>query len=222
MIAGNPTLFEVIPGVKTPAFRLGSALRPESTLQFADTVFAFLPGITEVQSQQIVAANPTLFVSAPKATLPALQLSADFGPHTAITIPEGISLHPSDAHAALARYSSGPRGACSLMLNYHPASIIPSTLSKLLGVDASTLTWLLAMTGVDLFSSDISKALQAGVAASAEALWPLTSLIGKVIPLKVMLRSGGYGADDLKFIYHNRTIFGIADFNKLTIADVRK
>jgi hypothetical protein len=222
MIAGNPALFEAVPGATTPRFRLTSALRPGAALQFADTVFAFLPGVTGAQSQQIVAANPALFVSVPSATPPALQLSAVFGPNTAVAIPGGISLDPLAANAALVGYSSGAGGAGAAVLTYHPINIIPSALSKLLSVDTAMLTGLLALTGVDLSSADIFQALQAGAGAPVAALGPLTSLIGKVIPLKALFAVGGYTADDLSFIQQNGAIFGIADFNKLTIANVRK
>jgi hypothetical protein len=222
MITGNPALFAAIPDANPPAFRLTPAFRPGTALQFTDTVFAFLPGVTDLQSQQIVAANPALFAPVPNTTPPALQLSAGFGPDTVITIPDGISLLPADANAALVKYSNDALLAGAFVLTYHPANVIPSALAGLLGVDAKMLASLLAMTGVDLSSADIFQALEAGANAPVAALAPLTSLIGKVIPLKVLFAAGGYGTDDLTFIQQNVTIFGIADLNALTIANVRK
>jgi Tc toxin complex TcA C-terminal TcB-binding domain/Neuraminidase-like domain len=221
MIAGNSSLFQTVPGAIVPTFTLTPALRPGTALQFSDTVFAFLPGVTEAQSQQIVAANPTLFVSSPNVTPPALQLSAVFGPETTITIPDGISLDAEDTRAALLRYSDGAGGAGAVVLNYHPVNIIPSALSKLLGVDVGIMTQLFTMTGVDLSSPDIFQALQAGAASQVAPLGPLASVIGKVIPLKVLFAGGGYTADDATFVQQNASIFGIADFNKLKIANVR-
>ncbi len=219
MIAGNPGLFEPVPGSATGQFRLTSALRPGTALQFADTVFAFLPGITEAQSQQIVAANPTLFTT---ATAPALQLTAVFSPGSAIVIPDGISLAPADANAALVRYSGGAGGAASAVLNYHPMNIIPSALSTLFAIDAGVLTGLLSMTGADLSSPGIFQALQAGANAPSSTLGPLASVIATAIPLKVLFGGGQDTADDLTFIQQNPGIFGIADFNALNIANIRK
>jgi hypothetical protein len=71
MIVGNPAFFELVPGAAPTAYRLTPAYLPGTAVQFTDTVFGFLPGISATQSQQIVAANPTLFTAGP-----ALQLSA--------------------------------------------------------------------------------------------------------------------------------------------------
>ena len=139
MVAGNPALFEAVVGAPTPTYRLTSTFSPETTLAFADTVFSFLPGITSDQSQQIVAANPTLFTAAANSGPQALTLSASFSPTTAIAIPDGIVLDPSDAVAALAKYSSDATAASALAMTYHPANVIPSALAGLLSVDAGLL-----------------------------------------------------------------------------------
>jgi hypothetical protein len=270
MIAGNSTLFQAVPDAATPTFRLTSALRPGTALQFSDTVFAFLPGVTEQKSQQIVAANPTVFTSVANATPRTLQLSATFGPETAITIPNGISLSSADAKAALVRYSAGLGGAASALLRYHPIEVIPSSLSGLLGVDAATLTVLILLTGVDLSSAQIFQALQAGAAPAAVASAtpapagpepataapttpvpaaaapatptpaaaasatpaaaasapaapdPLTSLIQQIVPLKVLVATFGFSVDDLNYIQQNGQLFGIANFNTVSVANVRK
>src|SRR5262249_38527243 len=131
IIAGNPAVFEAVPDASPPAFWLTPAFRPGTPLQFTDTVFAFLPGVTELQSQQIVAANPTLFIPVPNAppvpntTTPSLQLSAAFGPDTAINIPDGISLSSADANAAMVKYSTDAADAGTFLLNYHAIKVIP-------------------------------------------------------------------------------------------------
>jgi hypothetical protein len=287
MIAGNPALFSAVAGAATPTYCLTPALRPGTALQFSDTVLAFLPGITDQQSQQIVAANSTLFTAVSNATPPVLQLSAAFGPGTTITIPAGISLSSQDANAALIRYSAGPGGASSALLSYHPIEVIPSSLSGLLGIDAKTLAALITLTGVDLSSPQIFQALQAGAAAaptagvqsaatqsatapptaapataalaqtvtapataapttsapapqalapatstsgakapavlaSPAALAPLVSLIQQIVPLQVMTTAFGLSADDLIYILQNSQLFDIANFNTLSVANVRK
>jgi Tc toxin complex TcA C-terminal TcB-binding domain/Neuraminidase-like domain len=220
MISENPALFEPAPGAATPAFRLTAAFRPGTALQFANTVFAFQPGISGDQSAQIVAANPALFVSAPDGA--SLQLSASFNQNTEIAIPAGIPLNPIQANTAALQYSGGATGAGTILLNYHPVNILPSALAKLLHVDATLLIWLLAMTGTDLSSSEILAALQAGANATDEALAPLTTLIGQLIPLKVLFCGGAYGAEDLAFIQANPATFAIVNFNAITIGNIQK
>jgi hypothetical protein len=224
MIAGNPALFAAVPGAATPTFQLTPQLGPGTALQFADTVLAFQPGVSEQQSQQIVAANPALFRPVANATPAAWQLSTTFGPGTTTTIPDGIPVSPADANAALVRYSGGAGGAAAVgsgLLNYHPSMVIPTALSGLLGIDAQTLTALLAMTGADLSSAEIFQALQAGADPPPAAL---VSLIGQIVPLQVMFTAAGYSytVDDLNYIQQNSQLFAIANFNALTVANVEK
>jgi hypothetical protein len=222
MIAGNPTLFAPASGPATPTFQLTPAFRTGTALQFSDTVFAFLPGVTPEQSQQIVAANPTLFTSVAGASPPALLLSPAFGPNTAITIPSGISLAPADANAVLVRYSCGAGSAGAALMSYHPVQVIPAILSGLLGVDAPTLKALIAMTGADLTTAEIFQALQAGANPTPAALAPLTSLVHTLVPLKVLVAASGIGVDDLSYIQRNAQLFAITNFNALSIASVQK
>jgi hypothetical protein len=139
-----------------------------------------------------------------------------------ITVPEGIPLDPTIAMNALVRYSGGPGGASTAMLNYHPLNIIPSSLAGLLGVEADVLACLLNMTGADLTSAGEFQALQAGVAAPATSLAALVTLIANVIPLKVLFGAGVWGAADLTFIQQNAALFGISNFNALTMSNIRK
>jgi len=222
MVAANPSLFQAVIGAPTPTYRLAPTFSQATTLAFADTVFSFLPGITGDQSQQIVAANPGLFTSTAQSGAQALSLSASFGPTTAIVIPDGIALDPAAANAALAKYAADAVPAAALAMNYHPVNVIPSALAGLLSVDAGLLSALLTATGVDLGSTDIFAALQAPVTVPPSPPAALVGLVAKLLPLKVLFGGGGYSADDLSFIQQHAAIFAIADFNNLTITDVRK
>jgi hypothetical protein len=222
MIADNGALFELVPNSPTGAFRLTPALMPGTALQFDDTVLAFLPGISEAQSQQVIAANPTLFQSVGGTGTPMLELTASFGPQSTLTIPAGIDLDPALANQALSRYSGGAGGAAAALLIYHPLKVVPSCLAGLLNIDAGKLTQLQAMLGTDLTTPGIFQALQAGLDAPATSLRPLAALIEAVIPLKVLFGSASFATADLVFIQQNPAIFAISDFSALTLAQLRK
>ena len=76
----------------------------QKSLQFADTVFAFLPGVTETQSRAIVAANPAIFK--PSFDKTALRLAAAFDPAAAIVIPPGISATPKKSCAGRSNHTT--------------------------------------------------------------------------------------------------------------------
>ena len=159
----------------------------------------------------------------------ALTLGASFSPTTAIVIPDGIVLDPSDAAAALAKYQSDALAASAWAISYHPASILPSALAGPLSMDPELLAACLTMTGVDLGSADMFAALQTPVTAPNPSSAPpppppvpLIDLVTKLMPLKVLFGGGAYTADDLAFIQQHASLFQILDFNNLTIANVRK
>jgi hypothetical protein len=191
-------------------------------------VFSFLPGITSDQSQQIVAANPALFTAIASSSPQVLTLSASFAPTTTLTIPDGIALDPADANATLAKYATDATAASALAMIYHPINIITSALAELLSVDVELLAEFLTMTGVDLGSAEIFAALQTPFAVTAPASSPprppavLIDLVSKLVPLKVLFGGGAYTPDDLAFLQKHAALFMISDFNKLTIANVRK
>jgi hypothetical protein len=227
MVAGNPTLFKEVVGAPTPTYQLTATFSPETTLAFADTVFSFLPGITSDQSQQIVAANPTLFTAAENSGAQALSLNASFSPTTVVVIPNEIVLDPLDANAALAKYSSDASMASAWAMTYHPVSIIPSALAGFLSMDAGLLAACLTMTGVDLGSAEMFAALQTPITVTNPSLAPppptlLSDLVAKLVPLKVLFGGGAYTVDDLVFIQQHASLFQISDFNHLTIANARK
>jgi hypothetical protein len=227
MVAGNPTLFKEVVGAPTPTYQLTATFSPKTTLAFADTVFSFLPGITSDQSQQIVAANPTLFSAAVNSGAQALTLSASFSPTTVVAIPNEITLDPLEANAALAKYSSDASTASAWAMTYHPVSIIPSALAGLLSMDAGLLAACLTMTGVDLGSAEMFAAFQTPITVTNPSSAPpppalLSDLVAKLVPLKVLFGSGAYTVEDLVFIQQHASLFQISDFNHLTIANARK
>jgi hypothetical protein len=174
----------------------------EHALEFADTVFAFSPGVTEAQSRQIISANGGLFERVPKSPTSALRLTSAFQPRTAITIPANIPVTPADAAAAL--------------LKYHPSQLIPPRLAGILNIDPGIVATLIKMTSVDLGSDAMIKALQGGL------LDPVVDLVDRLIPLKVLFSASGYDADGLNFIAQNSSLFCITSFADLTVPIVRK
>src|SRR5262249_21735709 len=95
---GNPSRY---PDKNAAAANLVSGVAKDHALEFADTVFAFSPGITEAQSQQIIKANPSLFEAVPNSSTGALRLTTAFKLGVSITIPAGIALASADAGKAL-------------------------------------------------------------------------------------------------------------------------
>src|SRR5262249_42132682 len=134
------------PNTSAVASEIVAGVAQDHALEFADTVFAFLAGVTEQQSQQILALNPTLFEAVPNSTTVALRLPAAFHPGITMTMPTGVALAPADAVSAL--------------LKYHTSQIIPARLAGLLGVDAELVPALLAMTGADLSTAALVQALK--------------------------------------------------------------
>jgi hypothetical protein len=126
------------------------------------------------------------------------------------------------ANAALAKYAADAAAASAVLLNYHPATIIPSVLSGLLGVDVPLLTVMLSMVGADLTAAEFFQSLQGGPTASPGSPDPLITLISKVVPLTVLFGGGAYQVGDLNFIMSQAGLFAIADFNQIVIPNVRK
>jgi hypothetical protein len=196
-------------------------------LEFADRVFMSIPGVTEAESQAIIARYPTLFKELVGAPTPTYQLTASFSPETTLSIPNEISLDPLEANAASPKYLSDESTASAVAMTYHPASIIPSALAGLLPMDAGLITACLTMTGVDLGSAEMFAALQTPITVTNTSSAPpppalLSNLVAKLLPLKVLFGSGAYTVDDLAFIQQHASLFQISDFNHLTIANVRK
>ncbi len=148
-------------------------------LVFADTVFAIELGLTEAQSREIIAANPTRVEEAPGGD--GLRLRHDHDPTAAITIPPHNPTTGPSALAILNRY-------CAL-------NVMPMRLGATLNLPSDKTAALVELTNLPLSGT-----------AMAEALWqegpatPLEDLVRAVTPLSVLFRATAFDAEALAFI----------------------
>ncbi|MCK5228900.1 MAG: hypothetical protein KAR13_01460, partial [Desulfobulbaceae bacterium] len=99
---------EAYPDASGISRRLIQNIKVEQALTFSDTVFAFLEGVTEEQSQKVIAQNLGAFVETPGA---GYRVSTSFGPNTPINIPRNISAKEKQIRHLLIPYHTPGRPA---------------------------------------------------------------------------------------------------------------
>lgn len=169
----------------------------EDLLRFADTVFAFLPGITEADSRRLVAANAARIVGAGAGRY---RLADNFNASVALAVPAGLVLDEPAARALLGRYS--------------PAQVLPARLAGPLGVSADVVSALIDVLGVSLVGGDVSAALHGNKPPAV-----LQTLVRDLAPLAVLLR--GLDAFAIRFVSASRGLFDLADPRALTLDSAR-
>lgn len=181
--------------------QLLTRVEAENALVFADTIFAFLEGVTEEQSREIIEANETAIVRTPDNT--AYWLSDTFNPTTSLTIPSGIMVAEPDARA--------------LLLKHHATEVIRPHLAALVNVPVEKVKALAMMTGMNLADADFTGELQRSAPATR-----LIELIEKLLPLRTLFKEEVFDAATLTYIAANPGLFDITDFNAIEIDSVRK
>lgn len=173
------------------AAALVSSLRDDRVLEFADTVFSQVPGITEAQSRQIIAANQTAFEGVPNT--PALRLKNSFDPDTGVlTVPAGIALELQKARALLDKF--------------HPRGVVPGPLASALGTSENKLRALSTLAGDVLTVHDpnlVAELQRTGPATSMEAI------VRTLSPLTVLFNSDAWDSVSLTFVHDNPAIFSL-------------
>jgi len=182
------------------ASQLVAEIGSDKSLEFADTVFAFLPGVTEEQSRAILEANPALLEPTPSGT--ALRLTTAFDPAAPLVIPLGVSVAEPDAREVL--------------LKHHTSGVLAAKLAARRNLSVDKVVALVAMTGVNLASTGLVQALHGGSPA------PLVDLLDKLLPLTVLFRNDVFDPATLDFVRLNAARFAIADFNAIAMESVRK
>jgi hypothetical protein len=172
----------------------------DKALEFADTVFAFLPGVTESQSRAVIAANAGLFEATPAGD--ALRLVDGYDPAVALTVPTGVTA----AEATL-------RGA---LLDHHASRVLPAQLAAQFETGTDRIAQLIAMTGIRLDSAPIVRAAKGGTATALE------NLARRLVPLTVLFAPRAFDAAGLSFARTHKDIFGIADFAAVSLFSVRQ
>jgi hypothetical protein len=182
------------------AARIVADVRTAKALQFADTVFAFLAGVTEEQSRAIITANAA-YVQ-PTADGSALMLTGAFTPATGLTVPAGVTVAEPAARA--------------LLLQYHPSQVLPVRLAAQTGLSVDKAAALLTMAGTNLSDPALLTALKGG------AIAPLFAVLDRILALTVLFRNPVFDPPALDFIRTHAAVFGIADFGAVTMDGVRK
>lgn len=199
-------------------------IQADKALEFADTVFAFLEGLTEEQSRQIISAN-----SAPEADLveavnpekTIYRLAGTFGSSTVPAIPDDVA-------RAVAQAKNIPMADAVLLLEtktravflkYHAGEVIPARLAALLNFSVDKLKSLIALAGKNPYYPVFAMALQ----GDAISVNQLVELVDKVLRLSTLFRKEIFNPDTLDFINkHKNNVFSISDFNSVTTEQVRK
>lgn len=178
---------------------------------FDDTLFAKLPGVSEVQSRAIIAANSDLIVRVPVPDV--YWLAEGFDPEDSdigIRIPEGVPVSQKDARDLLARY--------------HASEILPSLLSTELALPAPTVKAIIALTGTDLSAAQFTHALQA-----TEPTARLVELVVRLLRLRILFKDLHLDTDVVRCLVGTLpeteppepSLFDVTDFATLSLATVR-
>ncbi|MES2936900.1 MAG: neuraminidase-like domain-containing protein [Pseudomonadota bacterium] len=198
MTAGQPLAPEKYPAAADIAAAVVDQIAAESALQFADTVFAFVPGVSEDDSRKIVAANAALFDVEPQNLL---RLKAATGLAPAIAVPGGVTAAVADLRAVLARH--------------HAANVLAVRLGARLGTSAEKFAALLGVLKLNLATPAFATAAQGGTRTELEAA------IARLSRLAVLFRTEDIGAARLAFIGKHLPLFPVANMGALTVANLR-
>jgi hypothetical protein len=198
LTGGIPLAPEKYPIAADVAQSLIDAVTSENALLFADTVFAFVPGVTEDQSKALVLANMALFEPQGQSLL-RLKAATPLAP--ALVIPPGVTATLASLQEVLARF--------------HTGRILPLRLAGQFGLEATKLTALAALAGTDLAAPDLATALHGGARA------PLEAAIGKLAKLALLFKAEAFTPARLAFLDARKALLGIADYNALTLVHLR-
>ncbi len=186
------------------AYWLSEGFDPNAEkLTFRATLFAFLEGVTNEQSQEIIKANQNVIEQTPDS---AYQLSDSFRPNEPLILPTldpPIPATEADVQSLLIPYFLVKEADIkNLLLPYHATQIIPNYLSASLGLSVEKTKALIKMVVEDgedreeLADPKYTKALQGENAANGD----LPALIKKLLPWVVLFRDEAFDADTLEFI----------------------
>ncbi|MFB9235537.1 neuraminidase-like domain-containing protein [Plantactinospora siamensis] len=197
---GTPRQPARYPAPAEVATAVATSIAADNALRFADTVFAFVPGVTEDQSRAIIAANAAAV--RPSADGAALRLAADFDPAAPLTVPAGVTAAEPDLRAAL--------------LAHHAGRVLPPRLATALHLAADRVSALAALAGADLGAAALVEAVQGG------PIGPLVDLVATLVPLSVAFAGPAYDPAALAFLAAHPDVFGVSDYTALTVPALRR
>ena len=176
-----------------------------NALLFADTIFAFLEDINEVQSRALITANPDKFELAVESEN-NYRLKSGFNFSDVFNKPEDdddIAIDDAVLHAVL--------------VNHHPSYLIPFQLSSLLQIPEAAVAKMINLLGVDLDEENYTLELL-DTASTPNAL---SDLVENLLPFSILFKDKKLDAEALGFVLDHLSLFGIAEINEITLESVR-
>ncbi|MEE9356701.1 MAG: neuraminidase-like domain-containing protein [Methylococcaceae bacterium] len=167
--------------------------------------------LSVAQSRAILAANDAFFVSVENLRL--FWLTHGFYAGTVITIPDGIPLRPSDAHALLMQYSA--------------PQVIANQLSTEFGIPIEKVKALALLAGFDFSDESLAEKLTR-ILHRESGLTELEDLIEALFKLTVCFQNKTFNAETLAFIQrHSGRIEDVyhtdaEGFRNLTLATLQQ
>ncbi|WP_304518067.1 neuraminidase-like domain-containing protein [Cecembia rubra] len=173
----------------------------QNQLQFADTLFSFLEGVSEEQSKEIISSNSNIIELSPNGT--SYWLNKDFNPSNPINVPTGITVAEVDLR--------------NLLIPYHAKYLVPYHLSGKIKLSENSILNLIQALGYNLDDEALSIELQNNSNPSVE----LKVLIENLLPLSVLFKAKRNTEEAIDFIKNNLSLFGISNIGSLTIENIR-
>src|ERR1019366_9206656 len=188
------------PDPATVVKTLLAQLESEQAMTFVDTVFAFLPGVTEDQSREIVQLNDARIVSAPSGA--AYRLVTGFDLTAPLNIPVGLTANEQTVRDVLA--------------TYHPSRVLPSRLAGALGLDVDSVQALLELLQAAIGSGPVAAALY-----GEQVPDPLIALVADLVPLHVLFHDAAFDAGAIDFVRANAAALPLTDPRAIDVSTLR-
>lgn len=213
-----------VPDAGKLAKQLVLDIQQDKALQFQDTVFARIEGISEDQSRLLITAN-----TSPQTSSPALELVPGGGmwrvvagfnlSSGTINIPNTIVPENITGATNILNWKQQVRQSARVLLGgYRPAEALPPRIAGALGLEIGRLQQFLALSGANLADPLI------GIELWSDPPLPnpvgLTGLFSNLVKLKLLLRAPAFDAATLDFINLHKDIFGLQ--SGISMESVRK
>lgn len=206
LITGEkPLKPDLYPDDKDVAAAIAESIRVARALEFDDTVFTQIDGVTEAESRAFVAANDDPVTGAFELVVESQRwrLRKAF-----------------DLANDLLAGSNVPKAKARLLLDsFHPRGLLPGRIAARLGLSAEKLSALGALAGDVLVQHDehLRAELEPGVPDRPAP--KLRAIVRKLLPLVTLFRSPAWDGPALQFVDAQPGVFGLAkpvDSGKLT------
>lgn len=213
------------------AQKMVDRIQNNKSLEFADTIFTLIPGVTEDDSREIIAINLPKIDNKGKLIQPdksviestdsvknTYKISANMISVTSLILPKEII----ESVAKINEITAKKAKHClqNTIINYHASKLISIELAATLNFSVDKTESLISLTETDLFNKSFREAMHGRNSKGAVKL--LAKLIDKVLPLSVLFKKSFYDQDALDFIGKSGGIFSVDDFNFITVESIKQ